>query len=500
MLRPALFMVLFLAGGGFCSPIRAQTLRIGIPSEPDTLDPVLSNTVASRLVLTAACDKLVDIDPQLAFVPQLAQSWEWDDGGASIVFHLRPGVRFQDGESFDAGAVRANLDRALTLPTSRRRSEISTVTGVEVVDPLTVRLRMAAPFAPLLAQLADRAGMMVSPKALAAPDIGDMPVCAGPFRIVQRSPQDRTVLDRFEGYWNRADIHLVRVVFQPIPDSAVRLLNLRAGAIEIADSPSATDLGQIRAEPHLRVALATGLGYQQLIINVGNGPAAQNPLGRDPRVREALELALDRTVINQVAFDGQNTVGNQPQPPGNPFHVASLPWPMRDVVRARRLLNDAGYDRVPIELLVPTISEFQAVGEIIQSMAAEAGFDVTLRATELAAALQRARDGQFQAFLITWSGRVDPDANVYPFQHSAGSINDGHYANTEVDRLLDQARSTSDRAVRVAAYTAAARIYLAERPRIYLYHENRRWALRANVDGFVPMPDGLIRVTGLRIR
>lgn len=496
MTRATILLTLLIAAGG----VHAQTLRVGIPAEPDTLDPVLSNTVASRLVLTAACDKLVDIDAQLAFVPQLAQSWEWGDNGASIVFHLRSGVVFQDGEPFDADAVRANLDRALTLPASRRRSEISAVVGVDVVDPLTVRLHMAAPFAPLLAQLADRAGMMVSPKALASAALPNSPVCAGPFRVVQRVPQDRMVLDRFDGYWNRANIHLGRVIFQPIPDAAVRLLNLRAGALEIADSPSATDLGQIRADPQLKLALATGLGHQNIIVNVGNGAAARNPLGQDQRVREALELSLDRAVINQVAFDGQNTVGNQPQPPGNPFYVAVLPPPARDVARARRLLTEAGYSRVPVELMVPTISEFQAVGEIVQSMAAEAGFDVTLRATELATSLQMARDGQFQAFLITWSGRVDPDANMYPFLHSAGSINDGRFANPDVDRLLDQARSTNDQAVRVGAYEAAARIYLAERPRLYLYHENRRWALRANLVGFVPMPDGLIRFTGLRLQ
>ena len=135
----------------------AQTLRIGLADDPDILDPTLGRTYVGRIVFAALCDKLVDIGPELELVPQLATEWRWTDGDKGLLLTLRPGVKFQDGEPFDAAAVKFNLDRHLNMPGSNRKSEISAVTGVDIVDGHTVKLVLSAPFAPLLAQLTDRA-------------------------------------------------------------------------------------------------------------------------------------------------------------------------------------------------------------------------------------------------------------------------------------------------------------------------------------------------------
>jgi peptide/nickel transport system substrate-binding protein len=145
-----------------------QTLRIGLADDPDVLDPTQGRTYVGRIVFAALCDKLVDIGPELEIVPQLATEWQWADGNKALVLKLRTGVKFQDGEPLDAAAVKFNIERHLTMPGSNRKSEISAVTGVEIVDDHTVKLVLSAPFAPLLAQLTDRAGMMVSPKAARA--------------------------------------------------------------------------------------------------------------------------------------------------------------------------------------------------------------------------------------------------------------------------------------------------------------------------------------------
>src|SRR5580692_8904009 len=183
-------------------------LRIGIRDDPDLLDPTFSRTYVGTVVMTALCDKLFDFDTKLNIVPMLATGFEWTDS-KTLLIHLRQNVQFQDGETLDAAAVKYTLERHVTATGSFRRSEIGAMDHAEVVDPLTVRVVMKQPFSPFVAILTDRAGMMVSPKAAEAEgkDFGTHPVCAGPFRFVERIAQDHITVDRFPAYWNAAHIH-----------------------------------------------------------------------------------------------------------------------------------------------------------------------------------------------------------------------------------------------------------------------------------------------------
>src|SRR5262249_49385317 len=225
----------------------AQTLRIGLAEDPDLLDPTLARTYVGRIVFASLCDKLVDISPELDIVPQLATEWQWTDGNRGLVMKIRQGVNFQDGEPLDAAAVKFSLERHLNTPGSNRKAEISAVTNVDVMDDHTVKLALSAPFAPLLAQLSDRAGMIVSPKAAqtaqsSGKDFSAHPVCAGPYKFTERVAQDRIVLDRFADYWNKSAIHFDRIVFLPIVDSTVRLANLQSGGLDLIERVAATDV------------------------------------------------------------------------------------------------------------------------------------------------------------------------------------------------------------------------------------------------------------------
>src|SRR5215470_1592363 len=244
--RIAIGCLIAAAAAAWIAAASAQTLRIGLGEDPDILDPTLARTYVGRIVFAALCDKLVDIGPELEIVPQLATEWQWTDGNKGLVVKLRTGVKFQDGEPLDAAAVKFNIERHLSMPGSNRKGEISAVTGVEIIDDHTVKLVLAAPFAPLLAQLTDRAGMMVSPKAVqaAGENFGSHPVCAGPFKFVERVAQDRIVLERFADYWNKDNIKLDRIVYLPIPDSTVRLANLRSGGLDLIEI-AATDLDTV---------------------------------------------------------------------------------------------------------------------------------------------------------------------------------------------------------------------------------------------------------------
>src|SRR3954471_8495747 len=140
--------------------VHAQsTLRIGLAEDPDILDPTLGRTYVGRIVFAAFCDKLFDIDEKLNIVPQLALSHETSADGKEVTIKLRPGVKFHDGEAFNAEAAKFSLERHLTLPGSFRKPELAAVERIDVVDPLTTKLALKAPYSPLVAQLTDRAGM-----------------------------------------------------------------------------------------------------------------------------------------------------------------------------------------------------------------------------------------------------------------------------------------------------------------------------------------------------
>ncbi|WP_325166429.1 ABC transporter substrate-binding protein [Thermohalobaculum xanthum] len=495
-------MTLALALAASASFAHAADLRIGLQEDPDVLDPDQSRTFVGRIVYASLCDKLVDITPGLEIIPQLATGWSWSEDGKTLTMQLREGVTFHDGTPFDAEAVKANIDRSQNLPESRRKSEVKSITGVEVTGPHEVQFSLADPDATLLAQFADRAGMMVSPTAAAAAgaDFGLNPVCSGPFKFVERIQQDRIVLEKFADYWNADAISFDRVVFLPIPDTTVRLANLRAGDLDMLERLAATDVASAKGDASLQVEEAVSLGYQGITVNVANGERANNPLGQDARVRQALSLAIDRNVINQVVFEGAFAPGNQPFPPTSPWYDTRFPVPERDVEKAKALLKEAGFDRLEIEVQVANNPVQMQLMQVVQAMAAEAGFDIKLTAKEFATLLKDQTAGDYQASQVGWSGRVDPDGNIHQFQTCNGGINDSKYCDPEVDRLLNAARVSNDTAERKASYDAARAILAEAMPIIYLYHQTWIWALSDKLDGFVPYPDGMIRLEGVSFK
>ncbi|TCI00994.1 ABC transporter substrate-binding protein [Roseococcus sp. SYP-B2431] len=481
----------------------AQNLRIGLREDPDILDPTLARTFVGRIVFASLCDKLFDINERLEIVPQLATGYTWEDPRTLLVT-LREGVRFHDGEAMDAEAVRYSLDRHQNMQGSFRRGEINTIEAIEVVDPLKIRIRLRAPSAPFLSQLTDRAGMIVSPKAAEAGgrNFGTRPVCAGPFRFVERVAQDRIVVERFPEYWNAAAMHLNRVTYQIITDSTVRLANLQSGALEMVQTIDPDDVPAVRRNSRLRVSVSDELGYQSITFNIGNGARAQTPIGQNARIREAFELAIDRAALNQVVYEGMYTPTAQPVPPANPFHVAGFRPEPRNVERARALLREAGVTTpLRVEMTIPNNPDLRQAGEVIQAMVREAGFDLRLNTMEFASSLQAATRGDFEAYLLAWSGRVDPDGNSWTFIHSRGPQNDGRYSNTEVDRLLDAARTEPDAGKRRELYGQIWQIALRQdRHRIYLWHRKNIVAHTERLQGYVNVPDGIIRLQGMRLQ
>jgi peptide/nickel transport system substrate-binding protein len=481
---------------------QAETiLRIGLAEDPDMLDPSLGRTYVGRIVFSAFCDKLFDIDEKLNIVPQLALSHETSADGKAMTIKLRPGVKFHDGEPFDAEAAKFSIERHINMSGSFRKSELASVDHVEVVDPLTIKLVLKSPFAPLISQLTDRAGMMVSPRAVKeeGDKFGLHPVCAGPYKFVERVQQDRMVFERFKDYWNKDNVFIDRVVFLPIVDATVRLANLKSGGLDLIERVLATDIKDVESDSRLVLATAPELGYLGLTINTNNDKS-KGAL-TNVKVRQALDLSIDREALNQVAFNGEFTPGNQWVSPSHPYYQQSSPIRPRDVEKAKALLKEAGVSLpVSIDYMVPKGSEYEAVAQVVQSMAAEAGFDIKLRLVEFATSFKQVQTGDFQVFQINWSGRIDPDGNSYVFLHTGAPQNDGGYSNPEADKLMEDARLTSDFAARKAIYEKLTKILLNDEPIIYLYHKKLLFAHTKKLEGYRPVPDGLLRVVGLKLK
>ena len=499
--------LLVVLGGPLPASAQKKTLVVALNQDPDILDPTLARTYVGRIVFSQICEKLYEIDEQLRIHPQLAAELpQITDGGRTVTIKLRPNVKFNDGTLMDAEAVRFSLDRHRTLKGSNRASELAPVEAVEVVDRSTVRLRLKAPFSPLLAQLTDRAGMPVSPAAVKklGDKFGTAPVCVGPWQFAERVAQDRIVVERSPHYFDPGQAKFDRVVFRIIPDDNVRLANLRSGDIDVMHQVSPTDATALKREGRYEISNVTGLGYDGITINLRNKTGKTQPpgdlgtpLANDPRVREAFELSIDREALNQVAWDGLYTPGCTPIPPISVFFDKTRKCPARDVARAKKLLAEAGLaGGYAFEMVIVNNPRARRVGEVIQQMAREAGFNISLRPQEFASSLTDNDEGKHQAYQIGWSGRVDPDGNIHQNQTCKGSLNSTHACDERIDGLLNKAREVSDVDQRRALYREAIDLFTARRNIVYIFHLNYIVAFPKSFKGYKAVPDGLIRVKG----
>lgn len=485
------------------------TLTVGLAEAPDALDPTTSGTFVSRIVYANMCEKLYDINAQLSLVPQLAAGMpQVSNGGLTYTIRLRPGIRFNDGTPLTAAAVKTTLDWYRTDPVSNRASELAQVKSVQVTGPLTVQLHLSAPFAPLTSILADRSGMILSPTQLhkLGKNFANDPVCVGPFAFASRPSTDTINLVKSKYYYGKAGVHLSKLVFQVITDDSARAADLQSGDIQVADRIAPQDVATIKKNPQTRIIGQNSLGYQGLDVNVGNvhgslqapGTAA-NPFATHPQLREAFELSINRAQLNKAAFDGQYTPGCTPIPPDSPWAV-HVPCPQQNIARARQLVAASGVKTpIPVSLMVENAPLQIQIGTIIQSMAKAAGFNVTLQPTEFTTALSKAAAGQYELFQIGWSGRIDPDQNIYMDWYPRAGLNYTGANYPALDQLLTQARTTLSVPARHALYTRIVQLLQQERNIIYLWYDKLELGVRRNVTGVAFYPDGLIRLGGARV-
>jgi len=484
------------------------TLTIGLAEEPDALDPTVARTFVGRIVFLAMCEKLYDLDSHLNIVPQLATALpQVSKDKLTYTIKLRSGVKFNDGTAFDAAAVKTTLDRDLTLKGSVRASEISPISSVAAPNATTVVLHLKTPYSPLTAQLADRAGMVLSPKALASGGtFAQNPVCVGPFMYKDRVAGDHITLVKSPYYYDKAKVHLASIVYRIMTDPSSRTQALRAGDIQVEDRIQSTDVPTLQKDSSVAVKKAVTIGYQGLTINIGNKNGLLKPysnvgtdIAKSQYIRTAFDAALDRTTINKVVFGGLNQPDCYPIAPVSPWYAPTTKGLAcnlhANVNLAKQLVKASGIASPSVNLMLGGTDPVNArLGQVIQSMEAAAGIKVTVTPTQFTTALNKADAGTFDAFAVGWSGRVDPDGNIYGFVATPGTLNDSGFTNAKLDYILNGARKSLTIKARSTLYRAAMQIIHRQRPLIYLYHPVNYYGVSKKVDGVQIYGDGLIRV------
>jgi peptide/nickel transport system substrate-binding protein len=482
------------------------TLTVAMTNgEPDALDPTLARTFSGREVFLTMCEKLYDLNRKSAIVPQLAAALpKISKDKLTVTIPLRRGIKFNDGTPFNAAAVVKTMNHYLTFKGSVRASEIASVQSVKAKGRYTVVFHLKAPYSPLTAQLADRSGMILSPKQLSSlgANFARHPVCVGPFMYKGRIAGDSITVVKSPFYYAKSKVHFAKIVFKIYNDTTAAAQALKAGTVQALDAIAPTDISGIKADKALRVITAAGLGYGGITINIGNknglGHLPYSNVGTDlaksPVLRKAFEMAISRNTLNRVVFNHTVLPGCTPISSSSSWFDKSIKCTGYNPTQAKQLVKQSGISSPTVNLMVPTGTVALREAQFIQAQEAAVGIKVNVQSTDFVTALSKADAGTYDAFLIGWSGRVDPDGNIYGFVATPGTLNDSGYSSAHLDRLLNRARSASTTKARRAYYKAVVTQIQTNRPLIYLDHPVTYSGISTRVAGVTLYPDTLLRV------
>ncbi|HEX3648037.1 MAG TPA: ABC transporter substrate-binding protein [Pseudonocardiaceae bacterium] len=488
------------SGGG------GGTIVVALASDPGTIDPTMADTFDARVVFTSFCEKLYDANDQLQAVPQLAAGLpKTSADGLTVTIPVRTGIKFNDGTPFNAAAVKTTLDRDITFPGSARAREIAAVKTVTVLNPTTVQIKLKYPFSPLVAQLADRAGLIMSPTALKkeGSKFASDPVCVGPFKFSSRTEGTQLSFVKSNDYYNASKVKAAGVTYKIITDPTTRADNLQSGDVQAAEQLDTTDIPRLKGDSSLKIEAISAISYEGISINVSNAggvdkPAGHvsTPLANSPELRKAFEMALDRNAMNKAVYNGDEAVDCLPFPIQSQYRPANPNCTPYNPTAAKQIVASSGVKMpVPVQLMIPANSGVDRLAQVIQSMEDKAGFAVTIKSVEFGSSLAAARAGKFDAFLIGWSGRLDPDGDLSDLVTSGGSNNFSGLQDPQLDNLVTASASASGVPARKAEYAKTLARLQQIRSNIYLYHDRWYLGLSAKLTGVGYNTDGIPRFT-----
>lgn len=473
-------------------PVQGGTLNIGYQSDTKTLDPITSAQWTERPTLFLIFDSLIDVNPDFSLKPALAESWNFENNDKRIVLHLRDGVKFHDGTPFNAEAVKWNLETRLdpAVNSTQRNQLAPVIENVEAVDEHTVAINLKQPYPPLLAQLADRAGLMVSPTAAKTygADIGSHPVGTGPFKFKEWVRGNHITLERNPDFWEKGMPYLDGITFNDIPSNVVGVQRMMIGELDYIGQLTPLDTRLATASPDIALVPATGGNWHSLQWRWDTAPF------NNPKFREALAHAINRDRMNTILWAGKAQISSGVTPAG-------LWWTPNDLVeydynpdKARKLLAEAGVKPgTTLTLAAPSGDPLRRLAELAKEDFDAVGLNVQLAPVPMSEYYAKTIAGEIKFTPMRWTQRSDPDGLIQYLFASNGTANSTGYKNADVDKWIEQARVTADLEVRKDLYNKIQRQISADLPYLPIGFASEFSAIRNSVHGFIPMPDLITR-------
>ncbi|MBM7516951.1 ABC transporter substrate-binding protein [Nocardioides nitrophenolicus] len=459
----------------------ASVLRIAWEN-PGSLDPVKSISGADLPVQYTIYDALLDYDPEtLELKPALAESWEFTTP-TTLDLTLRDDVKFQDGTDFDAEAVKFNIERS-QQEGSTSAAELKGVVGVEVVDTHEVVLDLDKPNAELLATLAGKPGLMVSPKAAQADTLGEHPVGAGPFEFVSARNGAEIVVKKYDGYWNSDLKRADRIEFKIMALGATPVNALLTGQVDLIFKPPFQDLKTIKADSRFQVSEPLTMQSDRIYINAKLAPFD------DVRVRQALNYAVDRDALLKTIYGG---TGETAWTIFSSNHWADnadiVPDQTHDVAKAKQLLAEAGHaGGIKVKMITRNDPVASRMAEVLQAQLAEAGIDLELVPLDKSEATTKFIEEQkVPLSLSAASGRVGAADTLTAYYGADAYLNAGKYDIPGLQAALDGARASDDRDAQLPYLLEAQRLIADAAIGVELVHPPYAAAMTKEVKGYTP--------------
>ena len=471
----------------------AATLNVAIDSSPAGLDPHLITAFNSVVIVQSNIyEGLTAIDKDLAVVPGLAESWEISEDGLTYTFKLRAGVKFHDGSDMDAEDVAASIRRVQSeAVASPLASRVTPITGIEVVDPTTIKFTLDAPFAPILTSLS---GIAIVPAEVETNVEGlqQTPIGTGPFKFAEWQPNGFIGLTKNEDYYLDGLPKLDGVKFNFVPESATRQVGVTSGEYDLLPGIDPATALQLQGQPNVTVQETRDIAYTLLGMNASREPFT------NPKVRTAINMLLNRQEIIDAALFGSGV-------PAGPLSPALVNWAVdpatfacytQDVEGAKALLAEAGVI-TPLKLTMNVLprQDTRDIAQVVQQQLAAGGIEVSLITQEIGDFVQSWKNSDFDTFISANGGSPDPDEYFYRTFRGGGSTNVFKYDDPEIDTWLDEGRAETDPAARKAIYDQVQAKLACEGPAAHIAYGTLYTAVANGVEGFEIFPNG--RLTSL---
>jgi peptide/nickel transport system substrate-binding protein len=495
-LAALLLYALLLVAPAFAATSRyGGALVIGVSQEPGSLDPTVASTMTAIEILQSMCLPLYSFvlnHGTYTYEPVLASSLpKPSDHGLSYTVHLRQGVSFNDGTPLNADAVVATVNRFMTYPGSLKSSDLANVASVTAAGPYTVVYHMKQRDSTFIAS----ASYVLSPTALAAEGVNFAanPVCVGPFMFDHRDVGVDVTLVKSPYYFKRAAIHLDKLVFKPLPDSAAEAAALQAGDLQVVDNVLPAQLPAVRADSGLRIIQAHQLGWRGLEFNIGNGNGVgssystlSTPLAQSAKLRQAFEEAIDRQTLNKVVFGGLYQPSCTMVPPANSawFPLIQIPCTPYDPADARKLVVASGFPHPTVHLLSTNTTDQVQLSQVIEAEEAAVGINVLIDVTDAVTASNMKKAGTYDVALGGRTpGSPDPGQVISHYVATNGDQNVSGYSNRRLDYVLANGLKATQTGARALNYRVADQIIHDDRPLLVLYNPTTFAAFSTSVKG-----------------